>query len=290
MLLSPAQEERWGAVERTKRRVRTIGRGSLAGESVDLIELVDQLGVPDDAEGRLGALMARYEAELDRALEERNALQSEEAELMMPRGMDAEMRMDLSRVAEVAERVREASVRVRDVNRSYARQVRGVLTDELAEEFERLWREWSFPKVYAETYTSRVLRAAGGFEDLNDEQRERLGALSARYERELERANEAWVRAIEESDAAGNTGVVGGGGGEMMMVEMADEAGGPVDDARRARRDLNREYLAQVRGLLSPGQRSRLPEREVAQPAGGGAPGGRQMMFVIEESVEESEQ
>lgn len=284
VLLTEAQEANWAAVERTRRRLSTIGRGTLAGESVDLVELCDELQTPAGTEAELAPLLSRYEIDLDRALEARNTLQDKQREAMgggAPAIDPGESRIDVQEMLKIAAEVREASVGVRDVNQNYARQIRGVLTGELGERFDRLWRKWSYPKVYAETYTSQVINSALEFEDLDAAQRERLAMLLERYQRELERANEAWADAIASSDAEGRSAVmIGGGGGGMMMIEEGDEAGGPVDDARRARRDLNRDYLAQVRGMLSPDQRTRLPQREMPQPVGGGTPGGQHFEFI----------
>lgn len=291
LLLTSEQETRWDGVERTRRRLTTIGNGSLAGETVDLVALCEELEPSPETEAELAPLLRRYEMDLDRALLARNAMQDERRDLMSESGPGwnpGESRFDVQEVMRIAEKIREASAEVRDVNESYARQIRGVLTGETGERFDRLWRKWSYPKVYAETYTNRVLNAALEFEDLDAAQRERLDSLLDRYERELERANEAWARAIAESDAEGTSAVmIGGGGGGMMMIEEGDIEGGPIDEARRARRDLNRNYLAQVRGMLSPDQRTRLPAREMPQPPGGGTPGGQHFEFISVEMQED---
>ena len=287
LLLTPDQEARWDGVERTQRRLTTITRGSLAGESVDLIEVCDSLDPPADVEAKLEPVLDRYEVELDRALVERNALQEEQGEMMSAPGSSGTQRFDMDAMMKMTGKIREASTKVCDVNESYARQIGGTLTGDLAARFEALWRKGSYPKVYAQTYTSTVLGAAEGFEDLSDEQRARLDQLQARYERELDAVNEKWVKAIEDTEGEGQGGVMMAAGGQMMVVEMGDDEGGPVDEARTARRDLNRSYLAQVRGLLSPQQRSRLPERELPQPVGGGTGGGHQMQFIVEETVDD---
>lgn len=281
LLLTPDQETKWDAVERTHRRLTTIGQGALAGECVDLVALCGALDPPADVQEKLAPILDRYELELDRALVDRNALQDEQGAMMMPSGTNGARRLDMDAISKLTAKIREASEKVRDVNQSYARQIGGILTGDLAAQFETLWRKGSYPKVYAKTYTSKVLTAATGFEDLTDDQRARLKQLAARYERELDAANKKWVKAIEESEGEGGGGVMMGAGGQMMMVEMGDEQGGPVDDARKARLDLNRNYLAQVRGLLSPEQRERLPERQLPQRAGGAGPGGgTQMEFI----------
>lgn len=275
LLLTAEQEDRWGNLERVRRRLTTIGHGSMSGENVDLIELVGSLGVGDDVASELHPILGRYEMELDRALEARNSAQTQEMEVLddarvggMGRG-----ELDMEALQRRTAAVREASLRVRDVNDSYARQIRGVLSGTAyIDEFERLWLRGAYPRVYRKTYTSTVVDAAMGYEDLTDEQRERLEMIAARYQRELERANEALVAAIREREEEGDSGVMLSTGMGMMRVSTESEDSAQAR-ATRDRVDLNRDYLSQVRNLLSPTQRSRLPQREIPQssPGSGGA-------------------
>jgi hypothetical protein len=279
LLLTADQDARWGDLERTRRRVETIGEGTLSGESVDLVSLIDDLEPPAAIRADLAPTLDRYEADLDRALQKRNELREERSEGMEPG------RLDIEAMEETMRDVREASAEVRDVNQRYARRVSGMLPTELAERFDRMVRRASFPTVYRETYTSRVLGTALEFDDLESDQRNELERLMDEYRRRLDDANDRWAEAIAANEENQRSAILTGPGGEPVTLMIGEESE-ELEDVRKARRDLNRDMLSRVRGLLSPEQRSRLPEREVERRVNPG--GGARMMF-IEMSAEDDD-
>jgi Spy/CpxP family protein refolding chaperone len=280
LLLTAEQDARWSDVERTRRRVETIGNGSLSGESVDLVRIVEDLDVPAAIAADLAPTMDGYEADLDRALARRNDLRGESS------GDMRSGEMDLGRMEETMDDIREASAEVRDVNERYARRISGTLPTDLAERFDRAVRRASFPSVYRETYTSQALGAALEFDDLDADQRAQLERLLEEYEVGLERANERYARAIADNEVNQRTAVLTGPGGNPMTVMIGEESE-ELEDVRKERRALNREMLSRVRGLLSPEQRDRLPDREERRVPSGGA--ARMVFLEIEESHDEGE-
>ncbi len=280
LLLTPEQEARWGELERVRRRLETIGDGTLSGESVDLIRIVEDLSLPAEVERALAPTMERYAADLDRALIERNRLR-EASEVGLEPG-----RVDLESIEGSMDGIREASEAVRAVNERYARVITGVLPEDEAARFDRAVRRASFPSVYREPYALQAMRAALELDDLDADQRAELERLLASYERDLDRANDAWASAIAADEANRREVAIRGPGGSPMRL-MVGEASEEVEAARDARRDLNRDALARVRGLLTPEQRDRLPERDTDRrlPSGG----GRTQMMFVERSVRDAD-
>ncbi len=271
LLLTADQDARWADLERTRRRVESIGAGTLSGESVDLISIVDDLEAPGEVEADLEPTLDRYESDLDRALEKRERLRADSGEGMGPG------RVDIEAMEETMGEVREASAEVRDVNQRYARQISGMLPTELAERFDEAVQRASFPSVYRETYTSQVLGTAMEFDDLDADQRAQLERLMGEYRAALDRANDEWAEAIAANEENQRTAILTGPGGNPMTLMIGEESE-ELEDVRSARRDLNRDMLARVRNLLSPDQRSRLPERDLDRRPNPG--GGNRMMFV----------
>lgn len=265
LVLTPAQDARWLAVERVRRRERTLANGELPGESVDLAALAGELEVPAPASGEVATLLERYELDLDRALQDRNAILDERPGLSGGGGFVSINAEDL---AEWAERRNEAGARVQDVNRRYARQIESALGGPAGAAFADAFQRASYPQVYRASYASRVIDATGGFDDLTDAQQAELETLRATYERELAAVNEAWAGAIDETSGED----AGLGFRRVMLGGQEDD--GPVAEARRARRELDRRTLERVRSMLSEDQRARLPERQPRRLRQGGGESG----------------
>lgn len=254
-VLSPDQQARWPKVERVRRRERTVPRGLMSGERVDVIQIVEGQRLAPETSGAVSPILEAYEADLDRALIERNKAYEEGFARMgeIFGGGDPEAaRAEAQRLMDSA---RQASVRVRDVNRKYARQVQAVLPEAAQWEFERAVKRASFPRIYREARASREITAAKGFSDLDDSQRQALGALSDSFQRDLATLNDQLARATEEVEETITA--------ERIMRLRRDEVDdGPAGDLWRKRRDLERSASESLKKLLRPEQIERLPGPE----------------------------
>ncbi len=247
-LLTPEQSERWEDVERTRRRERTMGTGRMSGERVDLIRLTSELDVNQESSGEIDEILGQYELDLDRALLKRNEVYGEiRGQFTGGRGgFDPEAMNDLF------EKGREASARVRDVNERYARQVAGVLGEDVRGRFEQRVREASFPQVYRESRVQRSLSAAVGLEDLSEEQSQQIATMRERFQREASAINERLARAWREAE-------------DSMEIREMFRGGfdrGELGELRDDRQQLDGQYMDKLRELLSEEQLDRLPRGE----------------------------
>lgn len=252
-LLADAQAEAWPVLERLRRRETGLGRGGLAGESVDLTEVVRMLDAT--AEG-IGATLAQYEVDLDRALQERAESTSEVPAL-------GQGPIDVDSMRDLMAKNRELGARIRDLNQSYARRIEALLDDESRSKFTREVRRRSFPQVYRAPHTRRLLESAVGFSDLTEDQRRAIADDTTAYERELSTVNEAWADAILEAEKDGDSGAVLGDG-QMLRMRFGEEPQA-LQDARRARRELDERFQQRLMDRLSKEQQTRLPKRDEGQ-------------------------
>lgn len=254
VILTPEQEALWPRVERMRRRETTMERGLMAGENVDLLRLVERLNLPSDLRQQLAGTLEQYEVELDRALVERNRVQEEGLSgLMAGRFGRPEEGFDMERAQRAFQEARESSMRLRDVNRRYARQIEGQLPEDRRAQFTRLFNEASFPEAYRESAVSRNIAVALGFADLTAEQRQRLTEVREQYARESGPVADRLARAIEEQQATMTV--------EQLMARFrGGEDTSPLAQARQARRDLERTFGDRVRAILTPEQIERLPQ------------------------------
>ncbi|HYE03021.1 MAG TPA: hypothetical protein VD963_07275 [Phycisphaerales bacterium] len=268
-LLTSEQASKWPAFERARRRERTVGRGMMAGERVDLIRLTERLEIDDATRAQLRPLLEQYELELDRELVKRNEVydqtQSKMGELFEAarRAGGGFESIDRGAMDELLKAGREASVRVREVNRKYARQVEGLLPDEAKAGFTQQFKRESFPMVYRPTYGSRLVDAAVALDDLSDAQRTTLTQVREAHERQLAAINAQAEAAWEEFES---TATAEG----MMMMRFGNEG---VDEARRKRRELDEQTEQKLRAVLTPEQRERLPRRGEGADGDRGEPG-----------------
>lgn len=279
-LVPESQADRWASFERMRRRDGSVDRrGALGGEAVDLLRLVDELGLSGQAPAGAGTVLDQYEMELDRALVARDAA-LEKVEAMMGQGGFAALR-ELARNEEFTKRreeVHAARLKVRETNRRSERQLEAALGEAEATRLREAFQRASYPQVYRESFAQESLEAAERFDDLSAEQRAALGALRESFDREVGAANERLIAAIdkadESADAAG--GFEFGGGERRVRIADGDGASGnPSSEAREARRGVETRFLENLRSLLSDGQRERLPkprarqgERSVRLPGG----------------------
>lgn len=281
-LLTDAQQADWPLVERAHRRESTITQGRFSGESVDLVRLVESLNLPEPASAAVRPILSQYEADLDRALIERNDLVDRAMQRVAAAGPGAiERAMQDEEFKALREKARKARLNVRDINNRYARQIASTLPPDQAAKFDQEFIRRSFPQVFRDRFAADSLAAAAALSDLTPEQRKAIEAMREAYSLELDRANRAWIDAVrkfEETDEGYSAALAGGFNFRMRFGEGRDDDGdNPVARARRDRRELDRKTLENLRGVLNDDQRSRLPQRRERRrggPAGAEAAAG----------------
>jgi Spy/CpxP family protein refolding chaperone len=259
-VLTPEQARAWPRVERMRRRETGLARAGLAGESVDLIEVVRALGLR--AEG-LAETLDQYEADLDRTIRERAAAMEEFREVRPGDGRP----LDAEAMRAMMAKARESGEKIREVNRAYARRIEALLPESARPGFSGEVRRRSFPQVYRTPHTLRLYEAAARFDDLAPAQRQQIEEDRRSYERELAVVNERWADAVLESEKDGQSGAVSADG-QLMRFRFGDDPG-PLQEARKARRELDERFRDRLLNRLSQDQKDRLPKREEVQAEGG---------------------
>lgn len=263
-ILTPEQDQRWGRVERLRRRELYL-RGMLSGESVDLTEVIAglRIGEPDST---LRDALEDYEADLDRALKGKEALAAGNEPVLGGGQFDVEA------VRKRMGEQREAGLKVKEVNERHARKLREMLPESAREKFTQAVRRESFPSVYRPSRVTRTLDAAERLDGVTGEQRQHLRELREQYEREAAPLNDRWASAVEEAEKAGaEGGMMLGDGGMMRMSFGPEQADTPLANARRARRELDDRFRQQAEKILTPEQVKQLPRSEEGVEGGPGA-------------------
>jgi hypothetical protein len=98
------------------------------------------------------------------------------------------------------------------------------------------------------------------FDDLDPRQKDAIAALKESYERDLGTANDKWAAALVEEESSGAGGMMIGGAQIMFMGDQ--DQSGPVPEARKARRELDKKTMDALETLLTPTQKEKLPKTE----------------------------
>ncbi len=266
-LLTPEQASSWPRVERAVRRDQGMSRGFVSGERLDVIRVVEEAGLaPGDAKA-MAPTLDSYEQEVDRAIVERD--QAYEAART---AMGEAMRNGEPEAADGAfEKGRAAAMKLRDINRKYARQVLDQAPEGKKAAMELAIKRANHPEVYRETPTDRRLAAAEKLAGLDASQQSALQALREKHGRERELLNDQLAAAMEAQEANFNPremmgrgrrgGGPGGGDGE-----------GPFADLREKRRELERSTGDALKGVLKPEQMEQLPQAMPGESEDGDRP------------------
>ncbi len=297
LVISDDQAGRWDSLERMRRRDKSLGGGmGVSGAAVDLIAIVEGLEVSEALRGELTGTLERYEVDLDRALVDRNRLKDEQEKQFRESHQPGEggaMSFDIEAFQASAAAMREAEIKIRDINQRYSAQLGGMLDEATRAEFDRMIRVESFPQVYKRSYTGRAFDRAGGFDDLSDEQRSQLEMFREQYERELAAVNDKWAAAEAEAEAAGASQRMMLGGGNMIIQVGGGTQDEGVKAARAARKDLDDRYYDRVKQLMTPEQVERLPRKRRGPGDGFFAPDGLEgdmAVFVTQEIIMDDEE
>jgi hypothetical protein len=287
--LNEAQLQRWPEFERALRRTKSIGRGRLAGEEVDLFLVLTELDVDADAMGELRDTLTNYAIELDQALKARDAF-IDEGRLDFI-GFLVDQQFD----AAIDYMNRESTLRVavRDTNERYAELIanglEAVAGAETAEAFRSAYRERAFERIFRPTRTQRAFEAAREIEGLDEDVLAAIRALEEGYLLELARINNELVlltlkhepqqitQRLRWRAERGNDRNRGAGPGVSRRLED------PIREAFGRRGELDARYRDQLEALLTPEQIELLPAERRGRGGWngrrGGGDAGRQQRF-----------
>jgi hypothetical protein len=253
-ILVADQLERWPSFERRLRRQKSLPRGQLSGESVDLLRVLRDLRFEADLTEPLRPVLDQYELELDAALQERDAyLKRSEHEIA-----EAMLGKDRARADAIIERMVEQRRLVRDVNVAAAMAIAQRLPDTEQSHFEDHARRRMFPRVYRATQAERALRAASDLEDLDPEVVAAVSELLASFDAEIEVQHDQLRQLLLQHEP------------DQLLQRSRQRllprqgrpatrtATDPIQAHFRQRYASSQSYLVQLQAILTPEQFDRL--------------------------------
>jgi hypothetical protein len=267
MILSERQIERWPAFERKTRRRKTIPRGSLSGESVDLFIVLREAGIDPDVTHTLQELVGSYATELDHALVARN----EYLETGRDAVFDAMAEQDVEKAMRLMEDEKTLRTAVRGVNERYADAIVSHLADvgdtAHVEAFRDGFRRRAYERVYRTTGMQRAFGAAMDLEDVTEEQLVSIMLLQESYLTDLDARNAQLQQVLRNHEPdqitdrarrmAERFSGEGRGRGGFRGGDFGEDD--PIRSAFRERLEMDQGYRARLEALLTPEQIAALP-------------------------------
>lgn len=290
-VLDDDQLSNWPAFERFLVREKTLPRGRVSGENVNLFFVVDELRLPPDEFAKIEPFFNDYEMRLDSALRARNGYLEES----MPRLFKSMQDGDVDGATRIFKRQADLRGAVRDVNEEFRTQMVTALGEtEWAKQLEGAVLRAGWDRIYRATATERMFEEALKLTDLDPTVVQSITDLFAQYRGELSpmnerlrtlartqepeqivREGERFVSAISQGVAGFARNFGGGDAGEDPMRKVFDE-----------RNDLGERYQERLRALLTPEQIEKLPRSGRGGRGGGGQVDGEQMRRGIEQMLE----
>ena len=257
--LTDDQLVQWPAFDRFLVREKTLPRGRLSGESVNLFLVLDDIGMSDDAFGAVEEHLDEYEVRLHESLKARNKfLLSSSTELY--RAMrDGD--------SDAARRVLERQVRYREAVRNVNDDFRAIFVNAIQNEEERTVVKAAilaaaYERIYRDTSGQRAFESARGLEDLSEDQLEAVTDLEMAFLIELASRNNQLMGLSRKTEAKDQVER-----GERMVAMMSGDMSrgmpwfGRGDDgedeyrsAMDRRDDLDESYRERLNALLTPEQ------------------------------------
>jgi hypothetical protein len=255
--LRDAQKQAWPAFDRFLRREKSLPRGRLSGESVNLFAVVDAAGLSKESIAKLEPLLETYEVNLDEALKRRNDyLGQNEA-----KALRAIQEGDAKAMEQLADRMIDLRNGVRAVNEDSRTALVAALDPQEGKRVERAALEAAYGRVYRATRADRAFTAALEMEDVTPEVRTAISELQTIYANEIDSMNQRIALSIRKSEperlkqeAVRASGLLNGGGSFF---------GGPPEDPSDAlfekRGEMTDNYVKRLAALLTPEQAAKLP-------------------------------
>lgn len=284
-MLSDEQRDNLPKFVRDHRRVNTMRYGEFAGESVDLLKIINQQQPKADDAAALAAAKSQYETELENALKTRNdrLLQHEVDMITTMDEMISSGSSDDAKYLQLMDKMAAARVALRDVNDRAAAAITPTLAAASRDEFDKSVRQESFPMLYSASLTQRTLTAAKKLDSVDEDTLAAINALANDYEAQIAQLNEriATQMRIDEPKEHRRMAEImkkihdmehNMNNGPMELPEFEDS---PHDKLMSERRDLNKRTLDQLRGMLSEEQLAQLPKRRMPELVHFRGPGGQ---------------
>ena len=282
--LSDDQLVLWPAFDRFLVREKSLPRGRLSGEEVNLFAVLDDVGLSEAAYAAIEPMLDEYEVQLHTALISRDTYLLTSAPRLY-KAMQEGSVDDAERILKQQVQYRES---VRNVNDNFRQQFADVIEDEVEKvALNRAFLEEAYDRIYRPTFGQRSFAAAMEIEDLDPDVLEAIMTLDGSFMAELTAKNMLLVSILRKTEGDEQVSQ----GTRMVSIMSGDFSGGmpwgggrnrggnadeedPYREGMDERGRVDERYVEQLKSLLTPEQQEALPAQRGNRGGGGGGWGG----------------
>ena len=271
-LLLENQIDDWEAIERTLRRKRLLSRGRLSGESTDLVEMLDRIELPEEADViELQTLMNTYELDLDQALRQREGFDYADGLDLM----DQLRKWEFDTALRTIRKGLSMQESIRDLNDQYIEAISLVLPAVERQEFRTQSLMQGYSRIFRPTRVERMLVNAMEIEDLDPEILVAIAELMQGHAEEIAVSNEDLLMIYRQEDLNRNLERSMNRINRMQGIEPEEDSFDPVQDAMDGRNQIDERYMRSLESLLTPEQFESIAGRRGRDGQQEGRRGGR---------------
>ncbi|MCA9285786.1 MAG: hypothetical protein KDA22_11255 [Phycisphaerales bacterium] len=261
--LSDRQKELWPRFERAMRREKSLHRGELSGESVNIIGVLNQMQLAPDTMNQLRPVIEEYEIQLDNALVYREQV----VESAQPKVKDAMVNMDFDAGMSAMDTIMAARIQVRNIQDASAAAIAAAMTPENGAEFTQRYYQAAYSKVFRPSPMERTFEVVHGLEDLTAEQMAEVVELETQYNADYATSSMqilAVLREEEPKDARRKAEAIRA---RQSGAAPAKREAEPLSDAFAMREALTEPAMERLRQILTAEQFAKLPNNSRARHA-----------------------
>ncbi|MDP7006178.1 MAG: hypothetical protein QF718_08225 [Phycisphaerales bacterium] len=271
VILTEDQQEFWPPLKRQLLRDRLLPRGRLSGEKVDVMSLVEQQDYDDDTLLQLLPAISEWDTNVTTALSTRDNHMVENQGVLM-----LSMRtLDIDSGISVMKAQAKLAEAVRDLNDLAIENIVMLLPEEEAKQFDAYAKNKGYPRIYRPTRTDRAFKAAMEIEDLDSEILEAINEIYEAMTVDIAYANEQIYSATHRWESQEQIDRMNRFA-QRMSGGSSERTESPMKESEDHKRDVEEDYLNQLRMLLTEEQIEMLgglekrTEREGGQDRWGG--------------------
>lgn len=256
-ILTDEQMSKWPSFLRRLNRVKTLSKGRLSGESIDLFYVLRDMRLPDSILNLIYPTLLEYEIALDQALNARNASFVQAQQSLLDSIANLQQGTDTS----VAERQVRLRVAVRDVGNKYRELIATELHEEASDAFRQLALQRAYPTIYRRSMLQKLLGAALELEDLREDRHQEISDLTHEYMAQVVQLNEALLQNLLATEPREMLDKI-----EAFKARVQGKR--PTRGTSRSRdaqfqiNELSSPYIATLREILTLEQFSSLPQAQ----------------------------
>ena len=262
--LSPDQIARWPHFQRTLRREKSLPKGEIMGESIDLFLVSRNMRMPYEIQESLDPILMEYEISLDIALENRD----QRITSLQDQIKDAMSEMDFEKGLSAMDQIMSARVRVRQVQDEYIQRIADMLPSDVGEQFETTAMKKAYPKVYRPTPIEKLLESVREIPTLTEDQKNDLNEIETDFYIQLGGLEERLLQSYRINEPKEPRRKV------QAMLDRRDgnrqirQEPSEMDKMAAERNDLVFETRKRILAVLSPEQIGSIPGSSRKDKAG----------------------